>query len=446
MKKRILVIMAALLLLTGCAPTSTPETPPAQTTAPAAPAGTLKKLESYNEKGLYYFQNQSDDHYANVVCYTDFEKATTEVVCGVPDCLHMDDSCDTFVHYASGNNVLFASDNTLYWLEPENLTNDWSPGVYSAPRLESTDLQGNNRRTLLEYPDSPPGGSDVGFIKLESVLFSDGAYLYLIKLEVVGYREPYYPCYQRTLLKLDAQSGAQIDEFLISLEDEETLESIFAIGVHEDEIVFARSSRTIVDFEDFEVDFFAISTTDGAKTDLLTMDKSVQQELFTESAVDDCILAVKSDGSLWKINVYTKEEEKLLLGDSFPGEIYIPIKWLNGYIFFSTFDQATEEDMLVALNVATKELTEIELYYFDIADKGRSTVGWPFIVYGDELFVLNESDAREVPGLGTGGEPITQWNYRYTYALIDFQDYLNSRPNYRVITLGDGVTDREFYY
>ena len=104
--------------------------------------GIMGNTIAANENGWYQIYDNVNG-YANIM-YTDFQTKTTHFLCSRPECLHNDDSCNSFVKNKYGGNMLFLSEDSLYLLH-HSISSNFTPEINEFSYIEKMDLSGNNK-------------------------------------------------------------------------------------------------------------------------------------------------------------------------------------------------------------------------------------------------------------------------------------------------------------
>lgn len=141
MKKILLLMICACLLLAGCKSTApTDSTLASQTESPAITESDVSQNQYLYGLGMNFCETDSlfcgSDFFGDYLHYYDKETGISDYLCADPTCPHNTNTCSAYI---SEHGALSICDNTLYWVSMEQGRDNY---------LWSRELNGNQRKKI----------------------------------------------------------------------------------------------------------------------------------------------------------------------------------------------------------------------------------------------------------------------------------------------------------
>lgn len=376
--------------------------------------------------GYYRLVPRADS--SNNICFVDYKSRTQVYLCNRPECEHCDDTCTSWLPYGAGGGALFATEDHLYYLSFGNRNPDVveAIGKDALPQLIQMARNGTEKEVIHTF-----GASD---IIREGVVFDYNSIYFICDSFENFEQNGNLP--ERILYQYDIT-----DRVLNKLEKLSPDDQI--IGTSQREIFLSTTEGAAdlsLDAENLQTKVWSYNVDTHEKYDLLTHSYLTVGRaydgvyyLYDPSTTALSKTAMMQDGQTEVIREAVFETEFC----TYPYEV----KTVWGKHLFIMYEipqnnERTEyKATLQSIDLVSGEVEPINLRTDVIF--GTTTPKEVEIVdeTSDQFLVIASVEYIDVTIPFTNA-PITLSYPYFHYALIDKQDYLDSKPNYIPIEIG----------
>ena len=461
--KRLACVCITMLVLAGCAAGAGEmpgegRTPAAGSGAPDANAADAPQsaalpeltlllkfftpVQQRDARGFYQAVYPQVTIYQNLVFY-DFETLEQRYLCNAPGCTHDQPGCTSYLDtfgsveaYTYGDNLFL---NYYSYNDGTEDRNNWPSAI------EKRNLDGTNPRLMITYPSHD---------LFTEVVFTDGEWLYysdgsgFVRLNIETYEKQLVAEIpapvrgtgehgQSTLTSYTAQIASSYNgQFLWRRLNGDGTRDLLLMHPATGETTVAHTWPAPQNVQDSSRNTPFTYTPDG-KGYYVDIDNGTVR-CYDIATGEDSLVTDKYAGE------NTVIELELMDGDNKPyTETHLSAENMNlegpydGWLIITRTPQVEAktrwgEQVVTACNIDTGELSgEIPFQYYANASSK------PLIIWGHSaagLLVTEEVCSRPLHDIGTGGEPYVFDSDYTVYALIDVEDFVNARPNFRTIT------------
>ncbi len=424
---KIIFLTLAVLVLAGCGKQEERQGIQPVTTQ----AGDVKMLESAwanTEQGYYHLTNLTEDNVN--LCYTDYATCSTSIVCNQPACQHTTKSCTSYFE-GKEHGRLFVHAGNLYFLK--------GPG--EGLQLYQAHLDGSEHKKIHTF-------SKDQYVDYQHAAF-DGQYLYFL---ATGW---------------DDATSQNIPKLLQTNVDTGETSVLFAcnqnIGTEEGQQPFSvtpvlagASNRSLY----LTVSYIQRQANQTGITGAMEEDQNRMQALL-ELDLDSGEIGVQESWKERERQIYLKGDtlfyfdltdrslkmRKLAGGETITAVSDLPFKtteyttFTENFILFNgvydgkcildVYDEDTDGPIRYMVDSQSGDVRPLQLTYSDGGEISRIQVK---LETTDAFVVLYDWQEEETLQLHADGTAETITESVPKYALIQKEDYWNSRPNYRPIT------------
>lgn len=376
---------------------------------------------SGNQSGFYSLERT--DRYANVV-YTDYQTNNQVVLCSRPECKHDNDSCMGFESEGANSPSILALDDIIVFVYPGNPYYYEELGKSVLPRIDVTDLNGANRRTIVTFE------SDIK-IDLNNIAYdNDNIYLLQEVIQIEG--DNIWRGLQFQQINLSSGAIKRIAEFT-----DLDKQSIFFLGASKSKFVFKRIANGVMDeslegreqWDNFVSGQVHEIFTINAQSELSDALITYPQGVYSSYVLNGKIVLMAMDTSIIMIDPETGEANTII--DEVPYKntlLYgLPKAILDEWLIIDLVPVEDEPETRYAVNLQTYELRELTLaFQYD----GLSQLYVIYAQVNSNALVCVDRKMEYINATMADGTVVTNPKFVDYWALIGIDDLISNNNTY----------------
>lgn len=372
-----------------------------------------------DDRGFYRILPNKDA--SNTLSFIDYASQQETVVCNRPECTHSDETCTAWLPYSGGAMLVIPVGKKLVYLYGGNPNFFDELGANASARLETSDLNGVNRKAHHVFNATTTIG--VGLGTMRHGFAKDDRYLYFLAQNYRGKNEDFKLV--QLLCAFDSIEGC-----VYQLAELDTTARI--VGAYDGKLVLDSCPNAV-----------SIQNEAGGLTAQLTLfsladfsQTPVASYPFTSQGAcrEDQFYSLNADGRLE--TVFLVNGEKKILGDVFPGrdmQMFRVIGFVENLLFVQEDHTIQDGETVVsnrflhAINVSDASVQDVPFFY-----SGYEKNRYPYQVIAqieeNYLVVMDETERSvEVPQMGTVNAPTR------VYGMIRCEDFWNGQDTFQII-------------
>jgi hypothetical protein len=448
MKKLFFIVLSILLFLSSCGTnqqskllSSTPKSSSNNSKISVKKEFTMLSTDrGYASKNGYYMIASSGDKVDSsgssfkIIRYFDYASLQDIVLCNKPNCSHSDNTCNAYLSPTFHMAQLFETNGKVYVVNGQAMMMGHSKDPDTAPAIYQMNPDGTNRTRLLNFSSGMRVSGP--FLQRDNMLYAQASTLKQTPVSGSGNGT------------IQSFTTSEENPVLVAIDlDKKTTETVCSmkdrqvIGAYKNSVVIMET-KSDVDFSKLENNDSAINKAwENMHVKIITLDIDTKTEKVHFSALRNEFDFTKTYGSSVYFNDTKDKKIKGLNLDNDKITDIITDLPKTGYI-----DSIVDGRLIYTVSEDKYLNPEIDTYYgVDLATGEKKQLMQFLQKPRDIIRILGETDKQFLVISGqdskqntyrdpTTGKSVQQYDITKTYyALINKDDYWNSKANYNIL-------------